>query len=267
MTTVSAATTSPESWDFAPAEPLTAVFERLPLTTMPLERPAPRLAAPRPSSSRFGVDLVVVPRRVGLRGAEALREADQHDADGGGARGRGSRCASTSGSPNDGSPLVDVADDRDAVLVEVEQLDRGDPEQHGDERARARPARLSFRPRTSGERGDADEQRQPARVAELAEQVPELLEEVALALLDAEQLGQLPDDDRQRQADDEALQHRLGDEVRQEAEPQQPGDERERPRSSIASVTVSARNASVPAGDEVGRRPPPTAPRSPTSAP
>ena len=35
------------------AEPLTAVFERLPLTTMPLESPAPRFAAPRPISSRF----------------------------------------------------------------------------------------------------------------------------------------------------------------------------------------------------------------------
>ena len=39
--------------DLAPAPPLTAVFDRLPLTTMPLASPAPRLAAPRPTSSRF----------------------------------------------------------------------------------------------------------------------------------------------------------------------------------------------------------------------
>ena len=44
-------------------------------------------------------------------------------------------------------------------------------------------------------------------------QVPELLEEVAVALLDPEELRQLADDDRQREADDEALEHRLGDEV------------------------------------------------------
>ena len=53
MITVSTATITPESCDFAPAEPLTAVFERLPLTTMPLERPEATFAAPSPSSSRL----------------------------------------------------------------------------------------------------------------------------------------------------------------------------------------------------------------------
>jgi MFS superfamily sulfate permease-like transporter len=38
----------------------------------------------------------------------------------------------------------------------------------------------------------------------MGEQVPELGEEVALALLDTEKLGKLPDHDRERQADDEA---------------------------------------------------------------
>ena len=51
VTIVSPATISPDIWLLAPAPPFTAVFERLPLTTIPLDRPAPRLAAPRPSSS------------------------------------------------------------------------------------------------------------------------------------------------------------------------------------------------------------------------
>jgi hypothetical protein len=51
---VRAATTSPDTCELAPAPPLTAVLERLPLTTMPLDRPDPRLAAPRPTSSRLG---------------------------------------------------------------------------------------------------------------------------------------------------------------------------------------------------------------------
>ena len=51
--TVSAATNSPETSVFAPAEPLTAVFESEPLTTMPLDRPAARFAPPSPSSSRL----------------------------------------------------------------------------------------------------------------------------------------------------------------------------------------------------------------------
>ena len=53
VTTVSAAHTSPEICDRAPAEPLTAVFDRLPLTTIPLARPEAMFAAPSPSSSRL----------------------------------------------------------------------------------------------------------------------------------------------------------------------------------------------------------------------
>ncbi len=53
VTIVSTATTSPESCDFAPAAPLTAVLDRLPLTTMPLESPLARFAAPSPISSRL----------------------------------------------------------------------------------------------------------------------------------------------------------------------------------------------------------------------
>jgi hypothetical protein len=53
VSTVSAAHTRPEICERAPAAPLTAVFERLPLTTMPLARPEAMLAAPSPSSSRL----------------------------------------------------------------------------------------------------------------------------------------------------------------------------------------------------------------------
>ena len=79
------------------------------------------------------------------------------------------------------------------------------------------------------EREEADEQRQTARVAQFREQAPELLEEVARGFRDPEQLGQLPDDDRQGQPDNEPLQHGLGDEVREEAETEQPGDEGDDP--------------------------------------
>jgi hypothetical protein len=53
VTIVNAATMSPESWLFAPADPLTAVLVRLPLTTIPPDRPAARLAVPFPISSRL----------------------------------------------------------------------------------------------------------------------------------------------------------------------------------------------------------------------
>jgi hypothetical protein len=55
VTTVSTATTSPEACLRAPAEPLTAVLDSDPFTTMPLDSPAARFAVPRPMSSRFGL--------------------------------------------------------------------------------------------------------------------------------------------------------------------------------------------------------------------
>ena len=68
-----------------------------------------------------------------------------------------------------------------------------------------------------------DREGQPVGVAEVGDEVAELAKEVALAFGDTEQLGQLADDDGQRQADDEALQHRLGDERREEPQPSQAG--------------------------------------------
>ena len=61
MTTVRAATMSPESWAVrAGAQPFTAVFERLPLTTMPLDRPAPEVGRAEAQQLAVRVDLVVV---------------------------------------------------------------------------------------------------------------------------------------------------------------------------------------------------------------
>jgi hypothetical protein len=53
---------------------------------------------------------------------------------------------------------------------------------------------------------------------------PRLLEEVARSLLHAQQLGHLTDNDRQGEANDETLQHRLRDERRNESQPQQCGE-------------------------------------------
>jgi hypothetical protein len=57
--------------------------------------------------------------------------------------------------------------------------------------------------------------------------MPQLAEEVPRPLLHAQQLGNLPDDDGQGQADDESLQDGLGDEIRDEPQSQQPSRQRE----------------------------------------
>ena len=89
VTTVSTATTSPETCDLAPAEPLTAVFDRLPLTTIPLRQPGAEVGGAEADQLAVGVDLVVGAGGVRLRRAEAFGEADEHDP--GGRRRRPSR--------------------------------------------------------------------------------------------------------------------------------------------------------------------------------
>ena len=118
-----------------------------------------------------------------------------------------------------------MSDDRD---VGVEHLDGGDAERDGNERT-GDAWRCAPEPHDDGERRGADEQGGGMGVAEVGDDVPCLLEEVAAALGDAEQLGDLADDDRQREADDEPLEHGLADEVRQEPEPQHTGDQRREP--------------------------------------
>ena len=75
--------------------------------------------------------------------------------------------------------------------------------------------------------------------AEVAEEPPELFEEVAFGLFDPEELRHLADDDRQREADDESLEYGLRNEAREEPEPDQTGEERQhadrRPEAIVSS--------------------------------
>ena len=106
MTTVRTATTRPDICERAPAEPFTAVFERLPLTTMPEAKPAAQVGGSEAEQFAVGVDLVVLPRRVRLRRAEPFGEADEHDP---GGRASGPQVVvepDAVGVPSDGSPLA-----------------------------------------------------------------------------------------------------------------------------------------------------------------
>jgi hypothetical protein len=107
---------------------------------------------------------------------------------------------------------LDPADDGRAVPVQAEQVNEEDAEHDRDKRPgdhRSDP----LESQDQRQRHQPDQQGQPVGLVELTEQVPELLEELAMAFGDPEQLGQLPDHDHEGQADDEALEHRLGDEV------------------------------------------------------
>jgi hypothetical protein len=157
---------------------------------------------------------VVVPGRVGLGRAQALGEADQHHP----GRGRGQLQVVGRGhvrGPQRRQPAVDLPDDRHAVGVQVEHGHGGDPEEDGDQRP-GHGRGQAPQPQHQGQRGQADGQGGQAGLAEVGEQAPDPLEEVPAAPLDAEQVRELAGDDGQGEPDDEALEHRLGDEAGQE---------------------------------------------------
>jgi hypothetical protein len=209
-----------------------------------------------------GVHLVVVGGRIAPGRAQALGEADQHDP----GRGRGQVEVVGRGhgrGPQGRQPAVDLPDDPDPVGVQVEQPDGGDPGQDRDQRP-GHDRGQAPQPQDQGERGQADGQGGQAGLAELGQEVAELLEEVAAAPLDPEQVRELAGDDGQGQPDDEALEHRLGDEAGQEAQAQHPGQDGDEPGGDGQGGGVGHEPGAAGGGD-VGRRtarPPGTRPRS-----
>ena len=170
-----------------------------------------------------GVDLVAVLGREGLRGAERLAEDDEHHARGGRQQHRDVRRRDVR-DPDRGEPAGHRADDRDAVLHEVERAADRDPEHEREQSAR-QPRGEPLGPDEERERRHADHQRHGARLVEVREQVDQLLQAVALALRDPEELGQLLHGHEDREAEHEPLHHRAREELRDEPQPERAGEE------------------------------------------
>ena len=120
--------------------------------------------------------------RVGLRRAEPLGEPDEHDP---GGRSGGAQVVVAShavGRAERRQAAGDVADDLDALVGEVEELDDDHAEDDGGERS-GNDGCESTQPEHERQRRRPDEQCQAVRVAEVGDHPPQLLEEVALLLL------------------------------------------------------------------------------------
>jgi hypothetical protein len=125
--------------------------------------------------------------------------------------------AATARRTHAGQAGFDRADDGDTTVIEIQHHDGKDPEDHGHQRTRhGRRDALEYQ---HGHQADHAHERRPC----MDVRAPQLLEEVALAGLDAQQLRQLAHDDDQGHPDDETLEHGLGDEAGHEAEPEHPG--------------------------------------------
>jgi hypothetical protein len=196
----------------------------------------------------------VVAAGVGLPRAERFGEADDHHPDGRASRGEVVGEPDAVWQPERRQPGVDVADDRHALFVQVERDHGEHAGEHGDERTRHSGRDLA-QDEHDRQRAEPDGERAPLGVVELGEHVPRLLEEVALLLLDPEQLRELADDDRQGEPDDESLEDRFGDEVGDEAHAQhargdgkQPDHQREHDREGGELVGIARHSP----GDQVG---------------
>ena len=103
-----------------------------------------------------------------------------------------------------------------AFALEIERTDREDGQYDHDQGSR----RLGDEPSQSEERGErerADHDCQALPVSDVAQGVDEDLNRVAGRLLDADELRELAHGDVEAQADDEAVEHRLGEEPCDEA--------------------------------------------------
>ena len=147
-------------------------------------------------------------------------------------------------------PAVDVADDVDPVSSRSNSLHGGDAEMTATSDAGTFGA-TSRSPSTSASESTPTDERAPLVSPRWVRMCQSCSKKSPSPFSIAEQLRDLADHDRQRQADDEALQHRLGDEAGEEAEAEQPGDERERRPSMNASAAGEGERS--PSGPPVAR--------------
>ena len=147
-----------------------------------------------------------------------------------------------------GSPGQD-ADDRDAAAGQVEEHGQHDGADDGHEDAR-RPWREPLEAQDDGQAQETDAQRPGVRqaVGDTLEEGHRLRHEAAGVGGEAEQLGQLADEDDDREAGQVACAHGVGEQVRDEAElsqarpdGDQPHQEGQHPRQRDSRVRVASR--------------------------
>ena len=156
----------------------------------------------------------------------------------------------------DGRPLGNLADRFHAVGLQAEQAHAGDPDGHRDQRRR-RSREEALESDQQDDHDDPDSQGRQRRVGNGLNDGQQIVEERALGEMDAQQLRDLVQHDDEPDPRLEADQHRFGDEVGDEAQPQERSQhedgshqQRQRRRSAHQGRRIAIR------GDlaELGRR-------------
>ncbi len=201
----------------APAIRLTAVCDVPPPAGMAPKKPPATFATPTRQQLLVRQWTRLAGFRERARGGDALGEAHQSDADGGGPHLRDK----VELRPDQGRKVArNVSHRFHAGVRQTQEAAGGNPHCDGDERGR-RPRHEALQAEHQHEHDQASASRGRRGLGQVLNDGQDIPEEPRLLDVEPEQLRDLIHDDHQPDARFEAGQHGLGDEVGDEAEPQQ----------------------------------------------
>ena len=223
ITAIATAPTTPVSWLFAPAASATGVREELLLMGNPWNRPAARLAAPRPTISWFGSTGVRI--RAAYTRESTLVSAKDTRATATPPMSTGLRSSRPMiGKAKPGRPRRERPEHGHARgCGEIENANRDRRAHDRDENSRyTRPA---FQKKNQRQRGRTDRQRDHVRAAgrHRPRKAPGLLQRTVGRHGETEQLGKLAQEHGQRDAVHVAVANRLREQFRDEPQTRQSG--------------------------------------------
>ena len=153
----------------------------------------------------------------------------------------------------DGTPCGQCADRLDALVRQAEDR-RGDGRAHHGDEDGGQSGRRAGEDQQDGEDRQADEQRRPVRLVDALGERLDLVEEAVRVGGEPEELRQLADDDRDRQAVHVPHLHLLGEQVGHEAELPQPEPDLHEPHEDGEHPGQRDRGSGVPAREQRGDR-------------
>ena len=187
------------------------------------EQPRRDICGAEPDHLAIGVDRIAAALAEAARGDDAGGEA--HEEDRAGAEDQLVRLRAGEGGQRERRDIRgDVAHHRDAVAVEVEERREDDRDHHHGDRAGDLQPRSACDPQQREHR-HCEAERGPVDGVRLANEFDQRADQPLGGDVDAGHTLELADDDRERDAGEEADQDRAGEEGREHAEPEQPGAE------------------------------------------
>ena len=250
---MSAAVTIEESCERVPADSAVADCERLASTVKPPNSPVERFAAPRATSS-WSASISYLCRAAKARPAPSDSPTARKTMPAAPAARNGRSRSEMLGSPGIGIPVWISP----TTLTSWTSRSKASTAMMPSTRATSGPGifrEIAPQHEDEGQGAGPDREGPRVGVGQVVDQDLDLLDRAVTAAGHAEELRQLADDDRDRQAEDEPGDDGLGEEVGDEAEANDPGRQEDRPdhqREARGQREVAVRVAARERADDRG---------------